>query len=366
MSLTQSAIPAFDYLEGYAAIQDEILAAVENVLRSGRLVLGLRVEAFEEAFTQFLGEPGTSVAVANGTDALAIALRALEVGPGDEVITVANTAVPPTAAIRMAGATPVFCEVDPYSLLMDPADAASRITPRTKALLPVHLFGNAVDMPRLMQIARRFNLAVVEDCAQACGASWQGQSVGTFGDVGCFSFYPTKNLGAYGDGGLCFTRQRHLAEALRRIRVCGCEGVNSRLDELQAAILEVKLRHLPNYLALRRVIGRVYTQHLDVEVLQPSVAPEADHGYHHFVIVSRKREEIIARFRQEEIGFGVHYPVPIHRMRGYRFLGYNAGTLPITERAAREVLSLPCYPELPLEDVRKICATLNDVAGKKD
>jgi dTDP-3-amino-2,3,6-trideoxy-4-keto-D-glucose/dTDP-3-amino-3,4,6-trideoxy-alpha-D-glucose/dTDP-2,6-dideoxy-D-kanosamine transaminase len=373
MSPAATPIPMFDYVEQYAAIQDEILAALQSVLTSGALILGPRVQAFEENFAQFLGQGGYAVGVGNGTDALAIALRALKVTSGDEVITVSNTAIPTVSAIRMAGATPVFCEIDRYSLLMDLADAEARITARTKAIVPVHLFGNAVDVPRLLQIARRHGLAVVEDCAQSCGTTWQGSPTGTLGDVGCFSFYPTKNLGAYGDGGLCFTRSKDLADAMRQIRVYGCdqtyyaerEGVNSRLDELQAAILDVKLRHLDGYLAARRAVGRMYQEQLAPGVVRPRVESAADPSYHLFVVASPRRDEIIARFKQQEIGFGIHYPTPIHRMRGYAFLGYNAGALPITEWAASEVLSLPCYPELPLEAVRRICSAVNDVAGKK-
>ncbi|MBI3838530.1 MAG: DegT/DnrJ/EryC1/StrS family aminotransferase [Planctomycetia bacterium] len=372
MSTAATAIRMFDYVEQYAAIQGEILAALQSVLASGSLILGPRVQAFEENFGRFLGEPGYAVGVGNGTDALAIALGALKIGPGDEVITVSNTAIPTVSAIRMAGATPVFCEIDRHSLLMDLTDAEARITARTKAIVPVHLFGNAVDMPRLMQIAQRHALAVVEDCAQSCGTTWQGRPTGTFGDVGCFSFYPTKNLGAYGDGGLCFTRRKELADAMRQIRVHGRgkayyaerEGVNSRLDELQAAILEVKLRYLRDYLAKRRAIARMYHEHLAPGVVRPRVERAADHSYHLFVIASRQRDQIIERFKQEEIGFGIHYPTPIHRMSGYEFLGYRAGALPITERAATEVLSLPCYPELSLEAVRRVCSAVNDVVGK--
>lgn len=365
------AIPAFDYVAQYAGMRDEMLAAIEGVLASGSLILGPRVRAFEEQFARFLGGDGAAVGVGNGTDALAIALRALQVGPGDEVITVANTALPTVSAIRMTGARPVFCEIDPRTLLMDLDDAAARVTSRTRAIVPVHLFGNAVDMPRLVQLAARHGLAVVEDCAQSCGTTWKGQMTGTFGDVGCFSFYPTKNLGAYGDGGLCYTRRADMANAMRSIRSYGCgaaygavrEGVNSRLDELQAAILDVKLRHLDNYLSKRRAIAGVYTEHLRPDVFRPRVPPEVAHSYHLFVIATDERDALTARLTEGGIGFGIHYPTPIHRMRGYDFLGYPAGSLPITERAAQRVLSLPCYPELDHEAVRRICSTVNDGPG---
>jgi aminotransferase EvaB len=362
-------IRAFDYLEQYADIRHEVIQAVESVLASGSLILGPKVLAFEESFARFLGG-GNAVGVGNGTDALAIALRALKIGPGDEVITVANTALPTVSAIRMVGAMPVFCEIDRHTLLMDVNDAESRITARTRAILPVHLYGNAVDMGPLVKLASRHGLAVVEDCAQSCGTTSGGQMTGTFGDVGCFSFYPTKNLGAYGDGGLCFTRRDDLACAIREIRTyggnarhCVREGVNSRLDELQAAILDVKLRHLPDYLAKRRQIARVYRDCLPPGVSHPRVAPGVDHSYHLFVITSDLRDELAARLTSAGIGFGIHYPTPIHRLSAYEFLGYAEGSLPITQRAARQVLSLPCYPELPHEDVLKVCSEVNGVTG---
>ncbi len=371
MTTTATTIPMFDYLEQYAAIREEIADAVQGVLASGSLILGPCVRAFEENFANFLGG-GFGLGVGNGTDALAIALRALDVGPGDEVITVSNTAIPTVAAIRMAGATPVFCEIDQHTLLMDVTDAETRITSRTKAIVPVHLFGNAVDMSSLMKLAERRHLAVVEDCAQSCGTTWQQQMTGTFGDVGCFSFYPTKNLGAYGDGGFCFTRRKDLHDAMRQIRTYGCgksydserEGVNSRLDELQAAMLDVKLRHLPKYLAGRRRVAAAYQEHLPSHVVRPSVVRAVEQSYHLFVIATDRRLELMARLKAEEIGCGIHYPVPIHRMRGYEFLGYTGGSLPITERAAGEILSLPCYPELAQEAVRRICSAVHDVIAR--
>ncbi|MEX2113057.1 MAG: DegT/DnrJ/EryC1/StrS family aminotransferase [Pirellulales bacterium] len=361
-------IPMFDYVEQFSAIQEEILEAMRDVLNSGSLILGPRVRQFEQNFADYLGG-GEGVGVGNGTDALAIALRALGIGPGDEVITVANTALPTVSAIRMAGAAPTFCEIDPATLLLDVADVERRITPRTRAILPVHLFGNAVDMPALMTIARRRHLAVIEDCAQSCGTTIHGKHTGTFGDVGCFSFYPTKNLGAYGDGGFCFTRSAALGAHMRQIRQYGrgdgpdaqCDGVNSRLDELQAAVLDVKLRHLPDYLARRRALAREYYRCLAPHVARPGVAEHVQASHHLVVILSQQRHALIERLESEGIGFGIHYPRPIHRMPAYRSLGYVDGSFPITERAATEVLSLPCYPELSPEAVRHICRIVNDV-----
>jgi len=362
------AIPRFDYRPQYAALQDEILDAIRRVLESGSLILGPRVKAFEDQMCRFLGMPGFAVGVGNGTDALAIALRALGVGPGDEVITVSNTAVATASAIRMVGAAPVFCEVDPQTLLMDTDDAETRITDRTKAIVPVHLFGNAVDMDAIMRLADRHGLHVVEDCAQSCGTLLHGRATGTWGDVGCFSFYPTKNLGAYGDGGLCFTRRHDLAESMRHLRNYGCnatleaqcEGVNSRLDEIQAAILEVKLRHLPDDLRRRRELAAAYRQRLPRAAVAPRATPGAEHSYHLFVIQTDQREQVISRLKAQDIDHGIHYPTPIHRMIAYRFLGYQQGSLPVTEAAAQKILSLPLYPELPLEAVSRICSAVRE------
>jgi aminotransferase EvaB len=367
-----SRIPRFDYVEQYRAIQDEILAAVDQVFESGCLILGPRVKAFEESICRFLDTPGHAVGVGNGTDALAIALRALDVGPGDEVITVANTAVATVSAIRMVGATPVFCDIKPETLLMDPADVERRMTARTKVIVPVHLFGNAVDMAAIQRLAERHGLSMVEDCAQSCGTRFRGRPTGTWGDIGCFSFYPTKNLGAYGDGGLCFTRSDGLAEAMRQIRNYGCddssraerEGVNSRLDEIQAAVLEIKLRHLPEYLRQRRTLAAAYREHLSPRSVIPCTTEGAEHSYHLLVIETDRRDDVVSRLRAEGIEHGIHYPTPVHRMAAYQFLGYAPGTLPVTEKAAQRVLSLPCYPELPIDAVPAICAVINDATER--
>lgn len=369
MTTPRADVRMFDYVEQYADLRAEILAAIEQVLDSGSLILGPRVQEFERNFARFLAAPGEAMGVGNGTDALAIALRALDIGPGDEVITVANTAIPTVSAIRMAGATPVLCDIEPDTLLMDVADAATRVTPRTRAIVPVHLYGNAVDMHAVSELARRHGLSVVEDCAQACGTLWRGQMVGTLGDVGCFSFYPTKNLGAYGDGGLCFSGRPEVAAAIRAIRNYGCgatycaerEGVNSRLDELQAAILDVKLRHLPEHLQARRKVASRYQEQLDIRIARPRIAGDVVASFHLFVIVAERREELAARLRAEQIGCAVHYPTPIHRMPAYELLNVAEGSLRVSERMAARVLSLPCYPELPAEAVERVARVVNEV-----
>jgi aminotransferase EvaB len=370
MSIQTTAIRMFDYRQQYAAIQTEILEAISQVLDSGTLILGPRVQTFEENFAHYLGVSGHAIGVGNGTDALAIALRALGVGPGDEVLTVSNTAIPTVSAIRMVGATPVFCDVDPQTFLLDLAELERHITPRAKAVIPVHLFGNAVNMSELLAISSRHGLRVIEDCAQASGTTFAGRAVGTFGDVGCFSFYPTKNLGAYGDGGLCFSRDTALAIEMRRIRMYGCdrtyyslrEGINSRLDELQAAVLDVKLRYLDEYVRERRRVAAVYDNYLRPAIGRPRITQDAEASYHLYVIEVERREDLIARLKSEDIGFGIHYPTPIHRMSGYEFLGLAAGSLPVTERLAERILSLPCYPELSTEAVRRVCTVVNEHA----
>lgn len=361
------AVQMFDYRAQLAGIRAEIEQAIAAVLDSGWLILGDHVREFEQSFGRYLGVSGQAVGVGNGTDAIAIALRALEIGAGDEVVTVANTAIPTASGIRMVGATPVFCDVDADTLLMDPAAAERCITARTKALVPVHLYGGAVDMPRVLEIARRHGLRVIEDCAQSCGTTLDGRATGTWGDVGCFSFYPTKNLGAYGDAGLCFARDAQLADALRQIRVYGCaktyyserEGVNSRLDEVQAAILGVKLRYLDAWVAQRRAIAATYDRLLDQRVFRPGATPGTRHSYHLYVVGVEHRARILERLAAEEIGHGIHYPTPLHLMRGFAFLGYAPGSLPVTERAAERILSLPCYPELPQTAVETVCRVLN-------
>jgi aminotransferase EvaB len=364
-------IPRFDYRLQYQSLRHEILQAIDSVLESGTLILGPCVARFEAAMCEMLGG-GHAVGVGNGTDAIAIALRALHVSAGDEVITVANTAVATISAIRMVGATPVFCDIDPQTLQMDPQEVQRRINPRTRAIIPVHLHGNAVDMGAITHLASLYGLYVIEDCAQSCGTFLHGRATGTWGDIGCFSFYPTKNLGAYGDGGLCYTRNRELAVAMRQIRNYGCvtgaqaqrEGVNSRLDELHAAILEIKLKRLAQWVRERQRVAQIYRAHLPASCRIPPETQGAQHSYHLFVIEIEQREAVSAALRAAGIETGVHYPVPVHLMEAYQPLGYASGSLPHTEHAAQRLLSLPCYPELPDEAVMEVCRAIRDAAGR--
>jgi len=366
-------IKMFDYREQYLSLEDEILGAIQRVLRSGELILASEGAMFEKGFSAFLGQEMHSLGVANGTDALVVCLMALGVGPGDEVITVANTAVPTVSAIRMVKAIPVFVDVDPETALMDLSKVQALITPRTRAIIPVHLFGNAVNMPELLEIASHHGVPVIEDCAQAHGTTIDGRMVGTFGHAAAFSFYPTKNLGAYGDGGLCATPDALLAREMRRIRKYGFddlyyaerEGINSRLDEIQAAILNIKLKHLPEQLTKRRALAQVYQAGLPKTVRHLGAAPGIGHSYHLFVIKtvrsSPDRDAIRQALGQHNIQTGVHYPFPIHRMRGYEFLGYQDHSLPATESLAGEILSLPIYPELPIDSAHQVLDALHEI-----
>ena len=361
-------IPVFDYLEQHAALEDEILAAAKRVFASGRLMLGAELKSFETGFADYLECDGHSaVGVANGTDALEVCLRALNVGAGDEVVTVANTAVPTVSAIRRAGATPVFCDVDPATALMDLELLPSCLTARTRAVIPVHLYGNAVDVPRLVAQVRPRGIAVVEDCAQSHGARFEGRMTGTMGDAAAFSFYPTKNLGAYGDGGLCIARDDELAARMRRIRMYGFEGepialmdgVNSRLDEIQAAILSVKLPHLATWVDARRKLAQRYVEQLPAGAVPFCTDPRAEHAYHLFVVQVDDRDGVRARLAERGVGTGVHYPAAIHRMPAYADL--DAPDLPHTEALTRRVLSLPLYPELREESVDSVVRALAEV-----
>lgn len=352
-------VPILDLAAQYAVLQTELEAAVLDVLRSGGYILGPRVAAFEAAMAEYLGVDHT-IGVANGTDALYLALRALDIGPGDEVITTAMSYIATSEAIVRAGAIPVFVDIDAagtYNLSVEAIEAA--ITSRTRALLPVHIYGQPVDMDALMSVARRHGLHVIEDCAQAIGAEWNGQKVGSFGELGCFSFFPSKNLGAAGDGGLISTQNTHLAEKCKRLRVHGAstqydhahEGMNSRLDALQAAILQVKLPHIDTWNEARRAVAQRYSDALrNVDGLTvPVVLPPAQAVFHQYTIAvpALVRDSLVQALADEGVMARIYYPIPLHLQGMHRNLGYVAGSLPRVEAAAQQVLSLPMYPELP-------------------
>lgn len=355
-------VPFGDLKRQHKTIRAELDAAVARVIDSGWYILGPEVRAFEEAFAAFCAAR-YCIGVASGTEALQLALTALGVGSGDEVITVANGGIYQALTIVAVGAHPVFVDVDASSHTMDPAALAAAITPRTRAIMPVHLYGRMADMDAIMAIADRYGIPVVEDCAQAHGATWRGKSAGSIGTLGCFSFYPTKNLGAIGDGGAITTNDESLAEKVRRLRQYGWErkyytrdagGLNSRLDELQAAILAVKLRHLPAWNARRRAIAAQYhTRLADTGLILPEAPPDGDHVYHLYVVRTQERNALQAGLRDEGIGTDIHYPLPTHLQPIYAPFAPPGG-LPTTERLAQEILSLPMFPELTDDEVHAV------------
>jgi dTDP-3-amino-3,4,6-trideoxy-alpha-D-glucose transaminase len=346
-------------------LADELRAAVARVLERGWYILGPEVEAFEMAFARYHGV-AHAVAVASGTDAIELGLRAAGVGPGDEVITVAHTAVATVCAIERSGAKPVLVDIDPASYTMDPAAARAALTSRTRAIVPVHLYGHPAEMKALLDIARRHNLLVLEDCAQAHGARYGGQLVGTMGQLSAFSFYPTKNLGAYGDGGAVITNDAQLAERLQRLRNYGQtqryyhvqKGINSRLDEMQAALLSVKLAHLDEHNDVRRHLASCYRQHLrGIHVPRERHGePAVQHVYHLYVVRHRQRDRLADGLKRRGVGTLIHYPIPLHRQPAYADLGYGAGSLPATESVASEILSLPLYVGLTPGEVQYVAA----------
>lgn len=359
-------IPVVDLRADYLELKEEIDLAVTSVLEGGWYILGEQVERFEQEFAAYC-ETAFAVGVASGTDALFLALRACEIGPGDEVITVSHTAVATVAAIEQAGACPVLIDVDPCTATMDPAQIETLVTDRTRAIVPVHLYGHPADMDPIREMARRYGWRVIEDCAQAHGARYQGQRVGSLGDVAAFSFYPTKNLGALGDGGIVVTKDAKLSQRLRLLRQYGWReryisqiaGHNSRLDEVQAAILRVKLRHLDARNEARRRLAQHYHQLLDdASIIRPVERAGSQHVYHLYVIQTQQRDALRQHLQEQGIGTGVHYPVPVHLQSAYERLGYAPGSLPVTERLARQVLSLPMYPQLSQEQVETVARAI--------
>lgn len=355
-------INVWGYLKEYEATKEELLKAVTEVFESGTLILGQKGRDFEQAYSDYIGVK-YGVGCDNGTNAITLALRALGVSDGDEVITVSNTAIPTVSAIVTAGATPVFVDIDPNTYLMDVTKVEAAITPRTKAILPVHLYGQCVDMDPLLDIAREHRLFVIEDCAQAHGAEYKGRKAGSMGDISTTSFYPTKILGAYGDGGMINTNDEEIARRLRRLRFYGAEktyyamehGYNSRLDEMQAAILLTKLPKIERYVSRRREIAAMYQERLAGSgLILPEEASYGRHAYYLYVVRHPNRDEIIRRLHENNIHVNISYPWPIHTMKAYEYLGWKAGDLPETEAAAKEIFSLPMYPSLSDEEVERI------------
>jgi aminotransferase EvaB len=363
-------INVWDYLQEYDELREEILAAVDRVFRSGRLVLGQESLKFEREMASYLGVAG-GVGVNSGTDAIYIALASLGVKAGDEVITVPNTAVPTVSAIRTLGATPVFVDISDDDFLMDVAQVEAAVTPRTKAIVPVHLYGQCVDLDPLMAIAERHGLKVMEDCAQSQGALYKNHQSGSVGHASAFSFYPTKVLGAYGDGGMVLSNDEAAIKLARSLRFYGMEtqyyserhGYNSRLDEVQAAILSLKLPRIEGWIARRREIAARYNRGLvGSGLVLPHENAHSRHSYYVYVVEHpTDRDGVLERLAQRDINCNVSYRWPIHVMRGSADLGYREGQFPVAERKAQRIFSLPMYPRLKDEEVDTVIDVLKDV-----
>lgn len=364
--MSSDAIPVSDLVAHTRKAGPALRVAIDRVLESGQYILGEEVERFEREWASYVGA-AFAVGVASGTDALALALKAAGVLPGDEVITVSHSAVATVAAIEQIGAVPVFVDIEPVSRCLDPSQLPGLISPRTRAIVPVHMYGQPAAMEPIMTIARNAGLAVVEDCAQAHGAAFRGARVGTFGDAGAFSFYPTKNLGALGDGGAVVTSSPGIAESVRALRqygwrtryVSAVPGMNSRLDELQAAILRARLPHLEADNERRRTIAARYRATLDgTGLVAPAEIPGTLHAMHLFVVECENRESLRSFLRDRDIGTAIHYPLPIHQQPAYRGRVRGGERLPATERLYRRILTLPMGPQLCDEHVARICAAL--------
>lgn len=360
-------IPIFDSKRQYAQIGAEAEKAVCEVMRSGCYILGPNVKALESELASYIGCNYT-VALNSGTDALHIALRALDIGEGDEVITTAFTFVATAEAIGMVNAKPVFVDIDPDTFNIDPKKIEEAITPKTKAIIPVHLYGQACDMDAIMDIAKRHNLRVIEDCCQAIGATYKGKMVGTFGEIGCFSFYPTKNLGTMGDGGLCSVNDEKLRDRLISLRNHGSLvryhndelGVNSRLDEIQAAILRIKARHIDEWNSLRREKAAYYNELFSscADVVTPKELDDTYCVYHQYTVKIPNRDEVHKMLGENGIGAMLYYPIPLHFQKVNAWLGMGKGSLPVTEDNTDVVISLPMFPELTKEEQETVASTL--------
>jgi dTDP-4-amino-4,6-dideoxygalactose transaminase len=373
-------VPPLDLGQQYKLIQDEVSACVQAILASGRYIGGSIVEAFEQEFGQYIGVRET-IACNSGTDALFLALRALNIGPGDEVITTPFTFIATAEMISAVGATPIFVDIDAQTFNLDLEQIHTAITERTKAIIPVHLFGQPVDMTRLMAIAASYHLAVIEDCAQATGGTWQGQKVGSIGHIGCFSFFPTKNLGACGDGGAVTTQDSTLAQRMRMIKEHGQSsryrsetiGMNSRLDALQAGILQIKLRYLDRWNQQRQRVAQRYHQFLYSlpEIITPQEIVGGESVWNQYTIrvqsVSnplnsdlKPRDHLRNYLQAQGIGSMIYYPIPLHQQPVYQNLGYQPHQLPIVEVVCQEVLSLPLFPELSSDQQDQVIEAIQE------
>lgn len=357
-----------DLKKQYQSLKEEILEGFSKVLDSMYLFLGENVQAFEKEFSDFCGVKH-GVGVSDGTSALHVILRALEIGEGDEVITPDNTFIATAEAIAMAGAKPVLVDIDPQTYLLDLNQVEAKITPKTRAILPVHLYGQMVDMKALRDLADKHGIKIIEDACQAHGASFDGEQAAAYGDAAAYSFYFSKNLGAYGEGGFITTNDDEIARRVRMIRDHGSEhkyrhdllGMNARLDELQAVVLRAKLKHLEGWNEARRSHAALYSELFDPDLIITPIEEEgANHIYHLYVIRVPKRDELQTYLKEKGIFTGIHYPIPIHQQKAFNYLGYQNGDFPETEKAVSEILSLPMFAELSDEDIERIVNTTHE------
>jgi aminotransferase EvaB len=365
-------IKVWDYLKEYEAEKKEIHEAIEEVLNSGWLILGEKVKKFEEEFSNWCGVK-YGVGVNSGTDAIFLGLTALGIGKGDEVITVSNTAVPTVSAITATGAKAVFVDIDPDTFLMDTSKIESVISNKTKCIIPVHLFGQCVDMNNLNALAAKYKIFVLEDCAQSHGAEFEGKRAGSMSHISAFSFYPTKILGGYGDGGMILTNDEECYLRLKRLRFYGMEktyysleqGYNSRLDELHASILLRKLNHIKEYIDRRRQIAKQYNEKLKgSSLLLPREATGRMHAYYLYVVRHPERDQIMEELKKLNIVVNISYPWPIHTMTGFEHLGYHEGDLPVTEKISKELFSLPMYPSLTNDEQDFVISSVLEILNR--
>ena len=365
-------IPIVDLGAQFKAIENEIKEKINEIIGSTRFILGPNLDALEKEVASYHGIP-YGVGLASGTDALHLSLRALGIGRGDEVITTPFTFIATAEAISYTGAKPIFVDIDPLTFNIDPSWVEERITEKTKAILPVHLFGHPADMDSILSLAKNYKLKVIEDSAQAFGAEYKGKKVGTFGDTGCFSFYPSKNLGCYGDGGMLITNNEDISERAKSLRNHGSMklyyhseiGFNSRLDEIQAGILRIKLKRIDEYNRKRRDKALIYRERLKgLPLILPEETPERYHVYNQYTIRTKKRDLIRNALKDKSIASVIYYPLPLHLQEVYAGLGYKEGDFPESEEASKEVLSLPIYPELTEEQIEEVCEVIRKTVGK--
>jgi dTDP-4-amino-4,6-dideoxygalactose transaminase len=365
-------VPFVDLRREYSLIKDEINTKINEVLQSGHFILGENVKAFEKEFSNYCNAK-YGVGVASGTDALLLSLKALDIKEGDEVITVANTFTATVDAISRSGATPVLVDINPETYNITVEKIKSKITDKTKVIIPVHLYGQPADMDPILEISEKYDLKVVEDACQAHGAEYKGRMVGSLGDAACFSFYPSKNLGAYGDGGMVVTNNEEIVEKIKMLREYGQSkkyhhdliGYNSRLDEIQAAVLRVKLKYLDKNNEERRKHAKLYNELLvNTSLFTPIELPYVKHVYHLYVIRCKERDKLQQFLSSRGVSTGIHYPIPVHLQKAYSYLGYRLGAFPIVEKYANEILSLPMFPQLMGEEIEYVCDCIKDFYNK--